>query len=191
MSKTKTTGKSESKKRDASSPLNQADMKKVRTFSLESIPDEDHLNMSDQPSHQNIINLSNEDITRISDILKQPFDLQISNIVSSIASGVLGGLNTEIAVIKSENLTLRNQVNQLESKVADMNALIDRQNQYSHRNCLRLSGVSETQGENTDTTVTKILSAIGANISIDEIDRSHRLGKPRKSPSSIQKSPST
>ena len=77
-------------------------------------------------------------------------------------------------------------MNQLESKVADMEALIDRQNQYSRRNCLRLSGVSETQGENTDTTVTKILSAIGANISIDEIDRSHRLGKPRKSPSSSQ-----
>ncbi|KAH3891067.1 hypothetical protein DPMN_015158 [Dreissena polymorpha] len=81
MSNHKIRGPLESKKCDASSPLNQADLKKAQTFSLESIADEEQLNMSDQPY---IINLNNEDITRISDVLKQSFGSQISDIVSSI-----------------------------------------------------------------------------------------------------------
>ncbi|KAH3885436.1 hypothetical protein DPMN_009430 [Dreissena polymorpha] len=90
--------------------------------------------MSDRPSQPNIINFSNDDIIRISNVLKQSYRSQIYDIVSSIVNGVVGCLNTEIVALKSEILTLRNQVNQLESGVLDIEASIDRQNQCSRRN---------------------------------------------------------
>lgn len=54
----------------------------------------------------------------------------------------------------------------------------DNQEQYSRRNSLRVSDIDETPNENTDDLIIKMSDAIGANIAVSEIDRSHRVGKP-------------
>ena len=55
---------------------------------------------------------------------------------------------------------------------------MDAAEQYSRRNCLRISGIEEREHENTDNIVLDIAEAINVNIDIRDIERSHRLGKP-------------
>ena len=74
--------------------------------------------------------------------------------------------------IKAENLELRGRVKALESEM-------DRANQISRRNSARVSGIPEGRDENTDTRILNIANSIGADVIIEEIDRSHRVGQPR------------
>ena len=56
--------------------------------------------------------------------------------------------------------------------------LEDAQN-YSRRNCLLIHGVKEVRGEKTDTKVLEIINKeLGVELAVDDIDRSHRIGKP-------------
>ena len=51
--------------------------------------------------------------------------------------------------------------------------------QHSRRNCLVLHGVNETNNENTDEILIKTFSEeLGVEIKENDLDRSHRLGKP-------------
>ena len=54
---------------------------------------------------------------------------------------------------------------------------LDKAEQYSRRNCLRLSGIPEEEGESVETKVMGVAQAIDVNLSIDEIDRTHRVGR--------------
>ena len=60
-----------------------------------------------------------------------------------------------------------------------LQAKADKAEQYSRRNCLRLSGIPETTDESVDDKVMEVATAIDADLTIGEIDRAHRLGKPR------------
>ena len=71
----------------------------------------------------------------------------------------------EIAALKEEVGKLSEQVNDLE--------------QYSRRQCLNFSGIPEQQNENTDKLVIEIAKAAGVNVKPDDIDVSHRIGKPK------------
>ncbi|KAJ8315847.1 hypothetical protein KUTeg_007997 [Tegillarca granosa] len=64
-------------------------------------------------------------------------------------------------MLKIENETLKQNMDELE--------------QYSRRNALRISGIRETPSEDTD----KILhKKMGVTLNPEDIDRSHRTGKP-------------
>ena len=55
---------------------------------------------------------------------------------------------------------------------------LDRQNQYSRRESIRISDISET-GENTNALVTKLAADIGVSVTETDISVSHRLpGRP-------------
>ena len=64
------------------------------------------------------------------------------------------------------------------SRVAALEKIADQSEQYSRRNNLRISGFKENTGENTDTIIMNMASTIGCDLQINEIDRSHRVGKP-------------
>jgi len=49
----------------------------------------------------------------------------------------------------------------------------------SRRNNLRISGIKESPGENTDNAVLGIAKALGVELSPNDIGRSHRVGKPK------------
>ena len=78
-------------------------------------------------------------------------------------------------------------INELQKNVDDMSATteslkgcLDRQEQYSRRNCLLIHGLPESKNENTDELVIDtIKEKMGEEIEKDEIDRSHRLGAPK------------
>ena len=60
----------------------------------------------------------------------------------------------------------------------------DNAEQYSRRNCLRISDVPENNDEVTDNIVLDLATAIDADIKLEDIDRRHRLGKPKSRDSS-------
>ena len=74
--------------------------------------------------------------------------------------------------LKKENTDLKARVDKLETaaEVAE---------QYSRRNCIRISGIPEDDSEDTDDTVLHVARAMDVDLYIEEIDRSHRIGKPK------------
>ena len=80
------------------------------------------------------------------------------------------------------------KVNQLEKIIENLveqqkslSSEIDDLEQYSRRNCLVLHGVNESNNENTNEIIIKTFSEeLGVEIKEDDLDRSHRLGKPKR-----------
>lgn len=80
---------------------------------------------------------------------------------------------------KIQLLDERNQDLLTENK--DISDRLDDLEQYSRRNCLLLHGVREDDDENTDEIIlSTIATEIGINITEQDIDRTHRLGRPNR-----------
>ena len=63
-------------------------------------------------------------------------------------------------------------------RIDQLENLVDRQEQYSRRNCLLVHEIAETNKENTDGLVLKTLNEkLGINITKNETDRSHRISR--------------
>ena len=63
-------------------------------------------------------------------------------------------------------------------RIDKLENLVDRQEQYSRRNCLLVHEIAETNKENTDGLVRKTLNEkLGINITKNETDRSHRISR--------------
>lgn len=84
-------------------------------------------------------------------------------IVKQAVESVIAEKDAEIAGLKQRVVSLESQFNDLE--------------QYSRRNCLNISGVTEQAGENTDELVMAVATAAGVTVRPADIDRSHRVGK--------------
>ena len=68
----------------------------------------------------------------------------------------------------------------MDKKFDALNKVIDRQEQYSRRNCILLHGVKESEYD-TDTVVTETLNELLQEKLTDiDIDRSHRIGRLKK-----------
>ncbi|MEW8547181.1 MAG: hypothetical protein AB2693_27025 [Candidatus Thiodiazotropha sp.] len=114
---------------------------------------------------------------QISQIIKDSFQTQISELVTSIVNGVLEGLYNKLSSLETENKKLMSENSELKARVMKLEDAVDTAEQYSRRNCLRISGVREQPNENTDDIVTNIASAIDVDIDFRDLDRSHRLGR--------------
>lgn len=73
--------------------------------------------------------------------------------------------------LQDDNITLHEKISKLENRIDD-------QEQRSRNGCLLFHGVTEVDDENTDTMVVNIVKdLVGVNdFTVDEIQRSHRLG---------------
>ena len=85
------------------------------------------------------------------------------------------------AVRSSLQSSLEKETQQLRSRVRSLEEKTDKSKQYSRRNCLRLPGISETADESVDVKVLEVAEAIGFDLVLEEIDRTHRLGRPKGS----------
>lgn len=56
----------------------------------------------------------------------------------------------------------------------------DQSEQYGRRTFLQISGVPETENENTGDIVMKLVADIGTDITVEEIDQSLRIGNPKR-----------
>ena len=63
-----------------------------------------------------------------------------------------------------------------------MGAVVDRQEQYSRRNCFLIHGIVEETVQDTDEKIINTRQqSMCETIKSQDIDRSHRLGKPKSS----------
>ena len=75
--------------------------------------------------------------------------------------------------------SLEQKVLGMTEKVNKLSSLVERQEQYSMRNCILIHGVKENQNEDTDeVVVNKLKSEMNLEISPGDIDRTHRIGVP-------------
>jgi len=122
--------------------------------------------------------LSEEDLDRIAVKVQAYFRSEIrvmvkeitESMVQDITSGVVNSLRDEVAELRAEN-------NSLKSKVDQLKTAADVAEQYSRRNCLRISGFKESETESTDTIVLDLARELDVELSLEEIDRSYRVGK--------------
>ena len=74
---------------------------------------------------------------------------------------------------------LKEQLSQFSSKtredIDDLSYLIDAINQYGRRNILIIEGMRWLMGEDTNKIVIRLFRAMGINIGLRDLDRSHRL----------------
>ena len=81
----------------------------------------------------------------------------------------------EIKLLEKEN-------NYLNKRVDEMDAVVDRQEQYLRRNCFLVNQIVEEIVEDTDEKIINTLQqSMDETIKPEDIDRSHRLGKPKAS----------
>lgn len=121
-----------------------------------------------------IISLKDTDIQTVAGILRETFAPQLTKIVKTFVSGVFQCLNLTVQSLAKENRGLEARVELLEAKV-------DAAEQHSRRNCLRIADVPENTYENTDVHFIDLTKVIDAEVSVDDIERSHREGKHRDS----------
>ena len=70
----------------------------------------------------------------------------------------------------------------LTKRLEEMDAGLDRQEQYSRRTCLLIHGVDEVEGEDTNELSIKVIEEhMNQKIKLEDIDRPRRLGNPKKS----------
>ena len=82
---------------------------------------------------------------------------------------------------KQEIKNLRADVENLRKEIKEQNNVLDKHEQYSRRNCLLLHGVPESNRENTDEIVVNtIIDKMGEEIQDIDLDRTHRIGKPKE-----------
>lgn len=83
-----------------------------------------------------------------------------------------------VAPLMQQIEELKKTVANKDQEIADLHARVDELEQYSRRNCVRISGIPAADNENTDEVTMKLGAALGVTITTDMIDRSHRVGRP-------------
>ena len=95
--------------------------------------------------------LDSEFIASISSTLKDSYrgEMQaliiesIKTMIQPIVDGVLSGLQAKISVLETENSSLKAENEALKTRVSVLEFKSDEAEQYSRRNCLRISGIKE------------------------------------------------
>ena len=188
-----------SKKRELPSPelLDEPKKNKLADSSVESVDTEtlkfsysEQLPMA-QPKYKMAesmnVTLGDAHMSQIANVLKDSFTAdmrdiikaELSVMVKGITEGVLSGLNEKVQKLESDNVKLRSENAELKSRVEKLEGAVEQAEQYSRRNLLRMSGIPEDPNESTDSIVVEIATAISVDLDLSEIDRSHRVGKPR------------
>lgn len=179
-----------SKKRELSSPEFSLDKKNKPSASASSVSDISDISLTEQPgemasettesqelSSTPHITIPPSEMLKLSEMLKDTFRGEIVAMVDSVVQGVLKGLNDKIASLEEKNKILETENNSLRAQISGLENKAEQAEQYSRRNNLRISGCPESNAESTDEIVLKMAADIGTDLRIEEIDRSHRVGK--------------
>lgn len=201
--------RSESTKRDPTSPLQNDEVKKARSWAevvmsdensiptvMEAVGDDgtvgdghieaEHPHM--HPQHYIIeqssmpIGISGDiDYSYIVKIVTSILEPSISAMVTGAIQAAMNPFQAELQKVRQENIDLQQENVKLKTRVTNLETHLDDLEQYSRRNCLRISGIAERKDENTDNIIVKLAKDLGSDLSISDIDRSHRVGRPSTS----------
>ena len=75
---------------------------------------------------------------------------------------------------------LKSEVSDLNTTVKNLEYQLHCQEQYSHRNCVLVHGITETEGENTDDiSLRKLNEPLELELTENKLDCTHRIGNPK------------
>ena len=177
---------SKSKKRELTSPEFEADSKKNRSevdlssyTDLPPLPESPEVSiMADETDHGSFdatssatphILIPPSEMEKLSEMLKDTYHGEISTIVTGIVTGVLRGLEDRISSLEKTNSDLKKENKSLTARVNALESQADQAEQYSRRNCLRISGYTEDPNEKVDDIVMKLASDVGSPIQLAHI----------------------
>ena len=146
--------------------------------------DDLHIDTPSMASHSNlsIQNVSGPDkfVSELLNALQNPDVLKA--IGMAVATAIIPIIRTEIKDIMDKTRKLEDEVNLLKEKMVERDSVIDdlidrvdRGEQHSRMNNLRIMGIQENKGEHTDQLVINLAKSLDVNISIEDIDISHRV----------------
>lgn len=118
------------------------------------------------------LSISDEDVTRIALKLKSILSSEIESLVKQKVAEEMAPLKEEISELRKFRSETINEVISLKMKVDD-------QEQYSRRMCIRVAGINETNGEDTNKLVLDLATQMSVPLKSEDIDRSHRVGNVR------------
>ncbi|XP_052704543.1 uncharacterized protein LOC128180457 [Crassostrea angulata] len=119
-----------------------------------------------------------------------PSDLsKLSDILDSLSSDENSIKQAVALILQKDNFKtaiagiLVPEIAGLRSEIEELSTRLDEMEQYSRRNCLKISGIPEEKNENTDTLVLNVFNNImfkqkQDKIALESISRSHRVGRP-------------
>ena len=130
--------------------------------------------------------------TLLKGIVKNAIDEKLGELLASVekVQGEVFDLktkmeekNTQIKKLEEKTLQQKQSISKLENSMNNLE-------QYSRRSCLRVFGLKEQKGENTDMLVTELVrSKLGVSLDpVKDIDRSHRTGRVREPDASSNRS---
>ncbi len=111
--------------------------------------------------------------------LMDPDVIQV--ISKALALEVTNSVKAEIRHLHDKLAEKDKEILDLKTTVQSLNEKVDSLEQYSRRNNIRISGVPECEGENTDEIVQSLAKSLGVEV---DIDVSHRVGPLKALPSS-------
>ena len=93
--------------------------------------------------------------------------------------GEIHDLSCQNTRLRTENENQQEQIDALQDDLEIKSMSLEDMMQYSRRNCLVITGIEETKGENTDEVVKDFAkNKLDVTVNDADIDRTHRLGKP-------------
>ncbi|XP_070180356.1 uncharacterized protein [Littorina saxatilis] len=136
--------------------------------------------MSDSDPETTIINPTYLNSTAL-DAPIQPPDM--SNLKEQLKNALIDPelielLSKALAVeVRKEIADLRVILAAKDKEIIQLREQFDDLEQYSRRNCIRISPIPELESENTDNIVKIVAKSIGVDLKDVDIDRSHRVGR--------------
>lgn len=102
----------------------------------------------------------------------------ITRISAAVSSNIIDEMNAKIASVKMLIDNTNAVVSENSALIKKVDHKVDNLEQYTRRNNLRIYGIDEERGENTDKLIIESVNKIlGPIMSIDDVERSHRIGK--------------
>lgn len=138
--------------------------------------------------------VNQEFVKLLESAISTAMEKKLGDILTSFESlqGAVFDLNSCLEKKNEEIKRLESKVCEQENRIQKMESTMNNMEQYSRRSCIRIFGVPEQKGEDTDQLAVRIIeSKLGVNLDpVKDIDRSHRTGKVTEA-SSRQSQPSS
>lgn len=179
------------RKRELSSPFSPEDkiLKKNKSAMAHNISETEHFMEADTEtvtevlSQTHMLTLPESELVKLGDLIKPSIHGNVlaeirSDLKSMIKEVVSELLDDKLSPLRKENERLVKENTALVERITKLEVQMDDAEQYSRRNCLRISNFLESPAESTDRIVLQIAETLNVAMSPSEIDRSHRIGKP-------------
>ena len=112
----------------------------------------------------------------IKSIANDVYDVIAEKLEEQITEKVYQAVSMDLEKYKDEVGAITQRMNDMKKEIIKLQDEKDDAEQYSRRNCLRIYGVPENPGENTDRLVLDIFNEkLGLTVSKEALDRSHRI----------------